>query len=178
MSQIDANDIVEVFDQVFYAEYCTSLRSGAAEPYYEVTRDGALIHFREDFVASALHEVAHWCLAGAERRQLNDYGYWYEGQRDRTAQRRFEAVETRPQALEWIFSRALGLPFRVSADNLDLPGHDTKPFRTAVRDAALSMLKTGLNQRSQRFAEALAKLSGRGCLQFVLQAKTFQEIPN
>jgi elongation factor P hydroxylase len=59
----------------------------------------------KDYLASALHEVAHWCLAGVERRKLEDYGYWYSPDgRSRGEQSAFENVEARPQALEWILS--------------------------------------------------------------------------
>ena len=50
---------------------------------------------------SALHEVAHWCIASAGRRRCRDYGYWYiPPPRDATAQTEFFAVEARVQALE------------------------------------------------------------------------------
>lgn len=174
---INANDIVEVFNSTFEKNHHTILRGGAAEPYYQVQEDQAVIYFREDFRASALHEVAHWCLAGAARRRQNDYGYWYEGQRDAAAQQRFEAVEARPQALEWMFSRVLNIPFRASADNLALPGHDTLPFRRSIQAAAVTMLERGLNPRARQFAAALSKLSG---LQHdaILQPPMFQELPD
>ncbi len=127
---------------------------GASEPFYEVTEDSAVIYFREDFVASALHETAHWCLAGKKRREQNDYGYWYEGERDPAAQARFESVEVRPQALEWIFSQVLGIAFRVSADNLSLKGYDSRPFRENVRAAAEVMLNA-MPKRGLVFALAL-----------------------
>lgn len=156
---IQTDDIIEAFHQCFAEEFSTSLCGGADEPYYEVRDDkSAVIYFREDFVASALHEVSHWCLAGRERLKLNDYGYWYEGARDEAAQKRFEAVEVRPQALEWIFTMTLHLPFRVSADNLHLEGYDNEPFRRNVRDAADVMLTRGLPARGKRFAEALNAL--------------------
>ena len=157
--RVQADDIIEVFHQCFAEAFSTTLCGGADEPYYEVHDDkSAVIYFSEDFVASALHEVAHWCLAGRERLKLSDYGYWYEGARDEAAQKRFEAVEVRPQALEWIFAMTLQLPFRVSADNLYLKGYDNEPFRRNVRDAAEVMLTRGLCPRGKRFAEALNAL--------------------
>lgn len=193
-NRIDANDIIEVFNQCFESEYGTTLVGGAAEPFYEVTRQPenfpmngankksfndtwATIYFREDFAASALHEVAHWCRAGTGRRQQNDYGYWYEGQRDLAAQLRFEAVEVKPQALEWIFSTAAGLPFRVSADNLSLENHDTKAFRRSVRCAVQETLNQGLNARARRFAIGLARRAGQD-ERHALSATNFQELPN
>src|SRR5690606_39383874 len=37
----------------------------------------ARVVFAHGFFASALHEIAHWCIAGDYRRTLHDYGYWY-----------------------------------------------------------------------------------------------------
>ena len=57
---------------------------------------GALnrIVFTHDYFASALHEVAHWCVAGPERRRLTDYGYWYAPDgRTEKQQMEFERVE-------------------------------------------------------------------------------------
>ena len=68
--------LVGVFNHVFQAADATILCGGAAEPYYEPGAP-SVIYFREDFVRSALHEVAHWCVAGPVRRGLPDYGYWY-----------------------------------------------------------------------------------------------------
>lgn len=66
-----------------------------------------------------MHEISHWCIAGAQRRILPDLGYWYAPD-GRTAeqQRLFEQVEVKPQALEWLFAQACLRPFRVSLDNL------------------------------------------------------------
>ena len=161
-STVEANDIIEVFNLCFSEVYSTRLCGGSNEPFYEVhSDDSAVIYFREDFVASALHEVAHWCLAGKQRREQNDYGYWYIGSRDAAAQRQFEAVEVRPQALEWLFTMVLGLPFRVSADNLHLENYDNLPFRQNVRDAAESMLMNGIGYRAMRFALELNTLVGK-----------------
>ena len=159
MKEVQATDVVMAFDQEFADEFATRLQGGAAEPYYQVLTDGsAVIYFRDDFVASALHEVAHWCLAGRKRRQQDDYGYWYDAKRDIEAQRRFEAVEVKPQALEWIFSAVIHRPFRVSVDNLDLPDYDTEPFQAEVKRTAREMLVNRLVPRAQRFAVALNSL--------------------
>lgn len=154
-SELDAAEIVEVFNTVFEESHGTTLTGGADEPYYRVTDGKATIFFREDFIASALHEVAHWCLAGIERRQQDDYGYWYVADRDAEAQARFESVEVKPQALEWLFSQLLGIPFRVSADNLALENYDSLPFRRRVHEAANTMVSQGLQGRALKFALAL-----------------------
>lgn len=58
-------------------------------------------------------------IAGEQRRLLPDLGYWYAPD-GRTAEQQalFEQVEIKPQAIEWLFSKAFGRKFRVSLDNL------------------------------------------------------------
>lgn len=100
----------------------TVLVRGESEPEYFASKDGkpARIEFAHGFFQSALHEISHWCVAGAKRRGLDDFGYWYcpDG-RDETTQRQFEQVEIKPQAIECLLSLALGRYFYVSADNLN-----------------------------------------------------------
>ena len=130
------------------------LRGGAPEPLYEPANRStpATIYFREDFVASALHEIAHWCIAGRTRREQVDYGYWYEPDgRSPADQARFSLVEARPQALEWCFSQAAGVPFRVSLDNL---------HTTTDADHALSFA-IQVQQEARRWqARALPRRAG------------------
>ena len=157
---VRADDVVSVFNECFFSTHQTRLVGGASEPFYQVGEAGQCdIHFCYDYVASALHEVAHWCVAGSRRRGLDDYGYWYQGERSLRQQKCFEQVEVNPQALEWIFSEALGIRFRVSADNLALQGYDNAPFRVAIRDAAIMKVERGLDGRAARFAASLATLS-------------------
>ncbi len=120
---MDSRWLERVFDDCFSADYQTVLVGGGNEPVYLPSSDPKLkphrIIYREDFFASALHEVAHWCLAGARRRTFEDYGYWYRPDgRTRQAQQDFERAEVDPQALEWIFSDACGFVFNLSVDNL------------------------------------------------------------
>ena len=119
-----ANTLEQVFRDCFYATHRTRLVGGAAEPLYLPAQEGrdAMIFYREDYPASALHEVAHWCIAGPARRELEDYGYWYAPDgRSAEQQRAFERVEVRPQAVEWHLALASGVAFTVSADNLAAP---------------------------------------------------------
>ena len=106
-----------------FVKHQTQLTPGATEPFYQAAKsldDVATIFSSHDYFSSALHEIAHWCIAGAERRQLDDYGYWYEPDgRSPEQQAEFFKVEVKPQALEWAFSLAAGIPFRLSIDNLD-----------------------------------------------------------
>jgi len=156
----------QVFSDCFAQRFRACLRGGAVEPLYEPatpSQDCATIYYRADYFASALHEVAHWCIAGAVRRQLVDYGYWYEPDtRGAAGQRRFLAVEARPQALEWLFARAAGYPFRLSLDNPDADSvqqaQDRNALATAVYEAALSYQRQGLPARAQQFCTALRTL--------------------
>lgn len=161
---IEARHIEHCFDGLFLAAAHTTLRGGAAEPVYLPAQgtQPAQILYREDYLASALHEVAHWCVAGAARRQLQDYGYWYaEAGRDAQAQNAFEQVEVRPQAIEGLFARALGVPFRVSLDNPGRPDCDPERFAAAVHAQMMHLERSGLPPRAARFRAALAALAAR-----------------
>jgi elongation factor P hydroxylase len=156
-----ALQLASVFDDCFLTSHQTRMVGGAAEPWYrpaEYPGGIAVVHYREDFAASVLHETAHWCLAGERRRRLVDYGYWYvpEG-RSPAQQREFERVESRPQALEWCFSQAAGLPFSVSIDN---PGRadgagERARFTASVLLEARRLQRDGLPGRANRFFSAL-----------------------
>jgi elongation factor P hydroxylase len=162
---VDADRLSALFNSLFRVCERTVLRGGAAEPLYEPEVRGddrpgrpAIIHFRADYAASALHEVAHWCIAGAARRRLPDYGYWYAPDgRDPAQQAAFLAVEARPQALEWCFAQACGLPFRLSLDNLDAPPAAGEPerFASAVIACGEALRDQGLPPRAQGFFDAL-----------------------
>lgn len=158
---VDAATLEQVFADCFGQRERTRLVGGAEEPLYlPATAPGGWheIHYRADYPASALHEVAHWCIAGAARRRLPDYGYWYAPDgRDAATQRAFEAVEARPQGLEWLFAQACGLPFRLSLDNLDgqLAANDRERFAAAVVAEARSWQARGPAGRAGRFLEAL-----------------------
>ncbi len=112
---------VEHLNNSVLHDHGTRLIGGYPEPYYKAAETGSLaeVQFTRDYERSALHELAHWCIAGNQRRLMDDYGYWYvpDG-RSEQQQRLFYAVETKPQALEKHFCTALGFSFEVSADNL------------------------------------------------------------
>jgi len=156
-----------VFHQQFGETYRTHLIGGATEPLYRpaTTKDGyAEIRFTRDYESSALHEVAHWCVAGAHRREQVDYGYWYTPDgRSPQQQRVFEQVEVKPQAIERIFSYACGIGFRVSADNLDGELGAGQAFCAAIHNQTLSYCEQGLSHRAEAFAKALALEFARDC---------------
>lgn len=158
----DAKDLERTFDACFHSELATILVGGGSEPVYLPSADPVSephrIVYREDYFASALHEVAHWCLAGPERRKLEDYGYWYRPDgRNAEEQAEFERAEARPQAIEWIFSEACGFPFHLSADNLASAVGPTETFEASVRRAKAEFLAQGLPERAARFEAALRR---------------------
>lgn len=152
----------QVFFDCFHADFRTRLVGGAAEPLYLPANDerDALIYYREDFAASALHEVAHWCIAGEQRRQQEDYGYWYAPDgRDASQQQAFEQVEVLPQAVEWHLALAAAVEFNISADNLDAPG-DSRDFALAVSERAIALCREPLPSRAARYRDALVAACG------------------
>lgn len=151
-------ELISVFNDCFLTRFHCRLESGYPEPLYLPAQNSspARLCFREDFASSALHEIAHWCIAGEARRHLEDFGYWYEPDgRDAFQQKAFESVEVRPQALEWIFSLAAGVRFQVSIDNLVGEQTDAAAFKQAVFNEAKSMFSNGLPPRGKQFLHAL-----------------------
>lgn len=150
-----------VFAQTFYATYRTRLVRGGAEPLYipaaTPTEDHQII-YAHGFLSSALHEIAHWCVAGPERRLLEDFGYWYcpDG-RSLAQQRAFEQVEVRPQAFEQCLTLALGRSFRISADNLAGDPGDTRAFERAVDRLTMNLL-CGEEPMPKRLGQLLTAL--------------------
>ena len=63
------------------ANWQTAIVAAVDEPFYQPADSDhpiAEIQFAHGYFNSVLHELAHWCVAGAERRKLPDFGYWYE----------------------------------------------------------------------------------------------------
>ncbi|WDE00852.1 elongation factor P hydroxylase [Thalassomonas actiniarum] len=154
-------DLISLFDSGLGAQFNTRLVKGGDEPVYLPAGENCPYHqiiFARGYYASALHEVAHWCIAGQARRLLEDFGYWYlpDG-RSEQQQQAFEQVEIKPQALEWAFCVAANKRFNVSADNLNGAGADTMAFKVAVYRQVLNYLEVGFPPRGQQFIDALAK---------------------
>ena len=150
---------LDAVNQQILADYNTRILGGFAEPFYRaaVGNAPAEIRFTRDYERSALHELAHWCVAGHARRLQDDYGYWYvpDG-RDAAQQQRFFQVEIKPQAIEKHFCQALELPFEVSADNLDHADiSDLSEFRRAVDCQYVTYATLGLPQRAAAIASLL-----------------------
>ncbi|MCK3657206.1 ATPase [Pasteurellaceae bacterium Pebbles2] len=157
-------DIIQIFEQCFFAEYNTKLVKGGEDPVYLPANDEVpyhTIHFARGFYSSALHEIAHWLVAGKERRKLEDFGYWYEPDgRSTERQRDFEKVEVKPQALEWILATAANFRYFASADNLNGNPGDAEPFKQAVYAQVKVYAEKGLPKRAETLRQALAKFYG------------------
>lgn len=160
-----AEDLIRLFNDTFQDSEGTCLVCGDDEPWYLPADEEYPFHrivFAHGFFASALHEIAHWCIAGPARRRLVDYGYWYNPDgRDAKEQLEFEAVEARPQAIEWAFSIASGFRFRVSVDNLSGAPVNYDGFRLRVHTALKCYERRGFPVRAQRFIDVLCNAYGQ-----------------
>jgi elongation factor P hydroxylase len=173
LSSHKSSDLEQCFNACFKTSYATVLKGGAKEPLYlprdsskaeSITdkREQHIVYYRSDYFSSALHEIAHWCLAGEARRQILDYGYWYlpDG-RNAEQQTMFEQVEVKPQALECAFTRMCGLSFRVSIDNLGAEYSEQiaikreEAFAKAVEVQYLQYQNVGYPRRAAIFLSAL-----------------------
>lgn len=118
--------------------------------------EGNKIFFNRDYFASALHEVAHWCIAGEARRKQVDYGYWYAPDgRNLEQQLMFENVEVKPQAIEYAFASACNIPWSISTDNLVLTDYDKSRFENAVKQQLLIYSEKGFPARAEHFLSLL-----------------------
>ena len=180
MVTADVQQLIDLFEQTFFATFNTRLVAGHHEPVYLPASDICAYHqilFAYGYFASALHEIAHWCVAGEKRRQQEDYGYWYlpDG-RNPQQQQQFEQVEIKSQALEWIFTQACGRKFNASTDNLNahseleldqvltvneglisLPTTSDYHFRMQISAQARHYLPHGLPSRANTWLNALQK---------------------
>lgn len=155
-------DLISLFEATFFQQYNTRLVKGGDEPIYLPTSDDCTFNqivFAHGYYASALHEIAHWCLAGPARRLLEDFGYWYlpDG-RDEQQQLEFEKVEIKPQAIEWALCVAAGKDFDVSTDNLSGTGQtDRFAFKDKVYQQVCHYLEVGFPRDAQTLIKALAQ---------------------
>lgn len=166
--------LVAMFNGLFQDSENTVLVRGDEEPVYlppDETSSHARIVFAHGFFASALHEIAHWCVAGVERRRQVDFGYWYAPDgRSAEQQEIFESLEIKPQAIEWILARAAGFRFRVSCDNLLSGPFNVELFKRNIHQEVMRRLRVGLPERTQRLVDALAAFYQPG---FVLKPEVF-----
>ena len=180
-------DLQQIFSACFRQQYNTELVIGNDEPIYLPAgisdigidaQDYAQVVLAHGFFNSALHEIAHWCLAGERRRQLVDFGYWYcpDG-RSAEQQKAFQNVEIKPQAIEWAFSLACGRPFRPSCDNLNGDEFGNQPdverFWQDIYCQAEVYLQQGFPSRAEVFIKALADHYGQP---YPLQLQQFKQV--
>lgn len=163
---LDCEQIKAVFEGVFGQSHHIVLKGGGEEPLYLPAGDGRLVNeliYTRDYAASALHEIAHWCLASPEQLTQKDWGHWYRPDgRTVEQQRQFEQAEARVQGLEWILCMAAGLRFRPSTDNLSGEATDDTPFRDAVYARTLRYCREGIPERAQVLVKAFVAASGAG----------------
>ena len=161
MNVYQYQDLIQIFNHCFSAEYNTQLVCGEDEPIYlpaDAQCSFNRIIFANGFFSSALHECAHWFIAGESRRSVIDYGYWYipDG-RTAAQQALFQQVEVKPQAIEWLLSDVTGYQFQFSIDNLSGEAFDVESFKQAVSEQRLVYLQQGLPLRARLFHEALCR---------------------
>lgn len=153
------DEIARRFNAALARSWRTVLIGGAAEPLYlpPTAARPAVIRYTRDYAQSALHEIAHWCLAGPARRALPDYGYWYQPPpRSRQQQARFEAVEVPVQALELLLARVVGVRFHVSADNPGAADEDLPGLERRILASARQRLQRPFSGRTEAVFGALA----------------------
>ena len=171
---LECEQIKAAFECEFRMSHNIVLQGGAREPVYLPAGENEpnRLCFTHDYPASALHEIAHWCLAREEQLALRDWGLWYfpDG-RSAAQQAAFEKAEARVQAIEWILSFAAGRRFRESCDNLGGEMTDARAFKDAIHAYVLRFCVQGLPVRAARLATAFAAL--RGC-QFTLSENAYR----
>ncbi len=162
MRDFSVTELEALFWQRLGQYWHTRLAGGSEEPLY-VPPDGAepaLIRYAHDHFRSALHEIAHWCIAGPTRRLQPDYGYWYAPDgRNAEEQALFLQVEEKPQALELLFCGACAHPFCASLDNLDGAARvDPADFEARVYQRARRWLEQGgMPRRGRQWMATLAE---------------------
>lgn len=157
-----AEEMIDIFNSLFQESHQTILDHAQDDPIYLPRTQKEPYHrilFAHGFFQSALHEVAHWCIAGKERRLQVDFGYWYKPDgRTSEEQEHFLSVESKPQALEWIFSSAANRPFYVSMDNLNGSQFDSEPFKKRVWKEAIRFIEDGLPARAHKLCCKLIEI--------------------
>ncbi|UTW04466.1 elongation factor P hydroxylase [Amphritea atlantica] len=159
MTERTPESLISLFNGLFSETLNTELVKGDDEPIYlpaDAEHPKHRIIFAHGFFASALHEISHWCVAGAQRRERVDFGYWYKPDgRTASEQAEFERVEVRPQALEWLLSEAAGHKFHFSADNLGSAIGASEQFKENVLSQVKAYLTDGIPERPAALIKVL-----------------------
>ncbi len=155
------------FNACFSEKFQVSMVGGGKEPIY-LPGDSATLAclvYREDYPSSALHEAAHWCIAGLGRRRQIDFGYTYSPPpRTPKAQQNFFELEERVQALEWIFSDAACVDFHASADNLEVGTGNFQERLVSAKDKLAIWIEDVCDPRARTFRDCLVEKSGADLL--------------
>jgi elongation factor P hydroxylase len=155
---MNLTELTLLINHHYLNHYHTVLIGGFSEPFYQPAQQQqpAQIQFTQDYFRSALHELAHWCVAGEERRKQADYGYWYAPDgRTQQQQELFFRCEIVPQAIEWALSLVCGVKFDVSVDNLNNTTSGAEDFKQAVRERLENDLETGFPARTEDLLELI-----------------------
>lgn len=135
------------------------IQGGAEEPFYKAATEDqkAILYFRDNYVRSCLHELAHYCLAGDRRRKLDDFGFWYfPCGRTEEEQIQFEKVEARPQGLEKVMCEAMGIKFSPSLD--DFSGRPASSEFLKNLESAYQEMKTNPPPTAKKVLTAFSAL--------------------
>ena len=148
-------EVAAVFNCTF-SDHGVVMHGGYREPMYIPGTDAAEIRYTLNHTASALHEAAHWCIAGRRRRRYTDYGYFYEPPpRSGMDRARFEDVEIEAQSVEVLFAEAAGSQFQPSGDDVGAPLFLVEAFGHRILERARERRQVGLPKRADKFRAAL-----------------------
>lgn len=156
---ISLSELLKLLNNNYLNRYQTLLVGGFEEPFYQASIDNkpAKIQFAHDYIRSALHELSHWCVAGIERRQLDDYGYWYaQDGRSQEQQDEFFKLEVKPQTIEWAFSTMCGINFEASVDNLNNSVVGVTEFEHSLVQQMHKYLDKGFTKRVDEIINLIA----------------------
>ena len=151
--------LIHLLNEHYLNHYKTILVGGFDEPFYKASQgsDLAEIRFTQDYIRSALHELAHWCVAGSERRKTDDFGYWYANDgRNQQQQNEFYKVEIKPQAIEWALSLICGVKFEASIDNLQQQVTGAELFEQQLHQQLKQYCSNGFNKKTRALIQTLA----------------------
>jgi elongation factor P hydroxylase len=157
--------LLNLLNDKYLGQFNTQIAGDYNEPFYKASANGnpAEIQFSHDYIRSALHELSHWCVAGEDRRKLDDYGYWYAADgRTQQQQDEFFKLEVRPQTIEWAFSIICGVKFEASVDNLNNSVIGVDKFKINLATQMKEHLTVGF---SKRVAQIIKLIADQQCIE-------------
>jgi len=161
MSAPSSQALADCFNREFAARYRVRCLGGYDEPEFLPAngRQDAQLRYTRDYAASALHEIAHWCIADLVRHRQPDFGYWYvPPPRTRSQQHAFFHAELRVQSVEAVFAFHAGVKFVASVDDVCQAPADSQQFAQQVQARFLRLRAgSGLPPRAERYIRALGR---------------------